>query len=166
MNGVHTTDDGDSRVVTAAPREASPGPAGGLMSPGEVAGDPGLTVAERREILASWASDARAVPGAPTLRQLDNGAVVRVEDVLRALGALGDGAGGRRAGGRRAGAGRVRPLARLRRRSLERLGAALWRRWSDDDDDEPPPCPAVVGRPMGGPLAGGEAVDAGLVLAA
>lgn len=161
MNGVQTTEDGGSRVVTAGAHEASSGRAGGFMSAGEVAGDPGLTVAERREILASWASDARTVPGAPTLRQLDNGAVVRVADVLRALGTLGDAAGGRRAG-----AGRVRLLARVRRRSLGRLGAALWRRWSDDDDDEPPPCPAVAGRPMGGPLAGGEAVDAGLVLAA
>ncbi len=60
----------------------------GFMHPDQVIGDPQLTQAEKREVLASWASDARAVPGAAALRQLDNGAVVRVGDVLRALKSL------------------------------------------------------------------------------
>ena len=39
--------------------------------PSEVLANPDLTVAERRAILASWASDARAVEDAPQLRQLE-----------------------------------------------------------------------------------------------
>ncbi|SRR5271166_710904 len=53
--------------------------------PSEVLGDPGLTVAERRAILANWASDARAVENAPWLRQLENGARIPVSDILSAL---------------------------------------------------------------------------------
>jgi len=50
-----------------------------LHHPSEVLGDPGLTVAERRAILADWASDARAVENAPWLRQLENGARISSE---------------------------------------------------------------------------------------
>jgi len=47
-----------------------------LHHPSEALGNPGLTVAERRAILANWASDARAVENAPEIlsasRSLDN----------------------------------------------------------------------------------------------
>ena len=56
--------------------------------PSEVFGDPGLTVAERRAILADWASDARAVENAPWLRQLENGARIPVSEILGALRSL------------------------------------------------------------------------------
>ena len=53
--------------------------------PSEVLDHPELSHAERRAILASWASDARAVEGAHWMRCLDNGAVVTLAEVLHAL---------------------------------------------------------------------------------
>ncbi len=53
--------------------------------PNEVLDHPELSHAERRAILASWASDARAVEGAHWMRCVDNGSVVTLEEVLRAL---------------------------------------------------------------------------------
>jgi len=53
--------------------------------PSEVLGHPDLTVAERRAILADWASDARAVENAPRLRQLENGVRIPVSEILSAL---------------------------------------------------------------------------------
>ncbi|MGI3778447.1 MAG: hypothetical protein ACRYGC_14245 [Janthinobacterium lividum] len=161
MSGVHTTDAGFTDVARAGlpPDEAPSGRAAGFMHPDEVAEAAWLAGAEKRAILASWASDARAVPDAPALRQLDNGAVVRVADVLRALGRL-DGRAGR------AASGPGRRLARLRGRVPRRVASALWRRGPDDDDDDPPPCPAMVFRPGGGPLGGGAVVGAGLAPAA
>ncbi len=60
--------------------------------PNDVPARPGLTAAERRVILASWASDARALAHAPQLRQLENGAHVPLSEVLSALRALDDAA--------------------------------------------------------------------------
>jgi hypothetical protein len=48
-------------------------------------GDPKLTTAEKKAVLASWISDARAVENAPSLRRLDSGAVVEVDAILHAL---------------------------------------------------------------------------------
>jgi hypothetical protein len=53
--------------------------------PDEVIRDSKPTLAEKKAILATWASDARAVENAPSLRQLDSGAVVEVEAILQAL---------------------------------------------------------------------------------
>ena len=53
--------------------------------PSEVLDHPELSHAERRAILASWASDARAVEGAHWMRCLDNGSVVTLAEVLHAL---------------------------------------------------------------------------------
>ena len=53
--------------------------------PDDVTSDPKLTTAEKRAVLASWISDARAVKSVPSLRRLDSGAVVEVDAVLRAL---------------------------------------------------------------------------------
>ena len=56
--------------------------------PDDVTSDPKLTTAEKRAVLASWISDARAVENAPSLRRLDSGAVVDVDAILQALGSL------------------------------------------------------------------------------
>jgi hypothetical protein len=56
--------------------------------PDDVLSQPGLTTAERRAILASWASDAHAVEDAPWLRQLECGARIPLGEVLAALRAL------------------------------------------------------------------------------
>lgn len=75
-----------------------------LATPGAVFSHPrdvldheGLEPSEKRAILASWASDVRAVESAPALRQLDCGAVVRLDEVLEALCALDAAARPRRA---------------------------------------------------------------------
>lgn len=134
-------------------RPGSPSRPTGFMHPDEVVDDPWLTPTQKREVLASWASDVRAVSDAPALRQLDNGAVVRVGDVLRALLSLDN---GKRSGW---------PFTGRRIRFPSRPNPASRRSWPDDDDD-PPPCPAMIARPPGGPLSGGAAADPGLALAA
>lgn len=95
-----------------------------------------LSVAEKRRILAAWASDAQAVPNLPAMRQLDSGAIVAVDTVLTALRAL-DGARVAAAPGRLGWTGRPR------RCRDPRWFLPLGRRRSDDDDD-PPPCPATA----------------------
>jgi len=96
----------------------------------------GLSIAEKREILSSWASDARAVPDSPALRRLDNGAMVVIDDILDALRTLD-----------------VSDLEENADESTtdpERRPTGWWiqavrrRRPPDDDDDDPPPCPAVI----------------------
>ena len=56
--------------------------------PDEVVDDQELTLADKRSLLASWASDALAVEDSPSLRQLASGAVVRVDDIMAALKSL------------------------------------------------------------------------------
>jgi Homeodomain-like domain len=48
----------------------------------EVLGDHTLTLAAKRSLLASWASDALGVEDSPSLRQLPSGTVVRVDDIM------------------------------------------------------------------------------------
>jgi len=91
--------------------------------PDDVVGDSSLTLADKRAILASWVSDARAVEDAPTLRRLDSGAIVEVTSVLEALRALD------RSGG---------VVLRLPIRAERRR---------DPGDDDPPPTPARSGLP-------------------
>jgi len=105
--------------------------------PFEVVLDPAMSKDQKRALLASWASDARAVTNAPALRRLDNGAMVGIDDILTALKRLD---------------GFVeelfpepRPLVgprSLRRRRLQgnarRLHRRAWRRGPDDEDDPPP----------------------------
>lgn len=142
------------------PDEAPRHPATGFMHPDEVVADLWLTHAEKREILASWASDARAVPDAPALRQLDNGAVVRVDNVLLALNSLDEGEASEHTT-----FNPFRPLVGLHTRLPRRPRLPSGRRWSDDDDD-PPPCPATIAGPLCGPLFGGAIADPSLALAA
>jgi hypothetical protein len=140
---------------TSRPKQVEPESPPGSMNfthTDQVLSDPWLTPTQKREVLASWASDVRAVPDAPALRQLDNGTVVRVGDVLRALRSLDVDKGAGRLTGRRI-------------RFPSRPTLASRRSWPNDDDD-PPPCPALIARPPAGPLSGGAAVDPGLVLAA
>lgn len=101
---------------------------------------PGLSDHKKRALLASWASDANAVPHLPTLRQLPNGSIARVADILRSLKALD---------ARRF----EQPDERRRRR--ETAGRVWFRlRNRNDDDDDPPPCPALAAVP---PRSGGGA---------
>ena len=124
--------------------------------PNEVVRDPRLTFAEKREILASWASDVRAVLNAPPLRQLDNGAVVHIDTVLRALNFLSEQAS------KTSRSLFAFPPFESRLPELPGHSGPIQRRSrsdDDDDDDDPPPCPVVNAGPLGGPLFGGEAAE-------
>ncbi|GLK53982.1 hypothetical protein JOD31_001149 [Methylopila capsulata] len=56
--------------------------------PDEVMDDPRLPPAEKRAILAAWASDRYAIEEAPGLRQLESGAIVPLDAIRAALCAL------------------------------------------------------------------------------
>ena len=113
-------------------------------NPDDVLANSQLTTDEKRALLASWASDANAVAHIPSLRQLPDGSIVNVGEILRALKALD--------------AQSIPPCnSRLRwQRPFERRRGAVLRLWPrnarrSDDDDDPPPCPAVAAvRPRGG----------------
>lgn len=113
-----------------------------LGHPDDVLLQPDLSRSEKREILAAWASDAHAVPDRPGLRQLDSGAVVGVDTILRALRTLDGVEGERMPPKRQAGPRRRRTLLPLIRTAFRRR----------DDDDDPPPTPAAA-FPLGMELA-------------
>ncbi len=107
-----------------------------LTHPKAVVRDATMTTDEKRSVLASWASDERAVPDHPSLRRLDNGCLVGIDDVLAALKRLDQMADrpnpdelGKRSYLRR----HWRTLSRLRRRHRD-----------NGDDDPPSPTPATV----------------------
>ena len=109
------------------------------VNPRYVVNDPAMSLAEKRSLLASWASDARSVANYPSLRRLDSGALVAIDDVLEALKML-DGTT------QRASARHARPT--LQRGHWSRLRRGWWRRPHDDEDDDPPsPAPAGI-RPL------------------
>jgi hypothetical protein len=57
--------------------------------PRDVLADTTLSGAEKRAILASWASDAAAVASCPSLRAVPGaGKVVSIDDILEALSSL------------------------------------------------------------------------------
>lgn len=107
-----------------------------LDDPTKVVNHPRLSRAEKRALLASWASDSYAVENQPTLRRLDDGTLVPVERILSALTALDE---MHEAEGISA---QVLPWRSSSRR------AAPWRRsgtfFGRDDDNDPPPCPASI----------------------
>ena len=62
--------------------------------PREVVADRLLTIEEKRAVLASWASDACAVEGAPSLRRRQGSwQIVHIDEILEALRALDEQAG-------------------------------------------------------------------------
>ena len=130
-----------SRSESPAPAQS---PAAAIYThPDDVVSDPKLTTGEKKAVLASWVSDARAVENAPALRRLDSGAVVEVDAILRVLVSLDELAPDRRVD-------RKRPPPSPRRRSvisrwLSRVGRP---NSSNDDDDDPPPAPAGFGVPF------------------
>jgi hypothetical protein len=110
--------------------------------PSDVTSDPKLTTAEKRAVLASWISDARAVENAPSLRRLDSGALVEVDDIRRALVLLDE----------------LAPMADCNHRTPSSRRHSVVSRWlrrvgppnrsNDNDDDDPPPAPAGFGIPF------------------
>ncbi len=60
--------------------------------PRDVLSDPALSLAEKRAILASWASDASAISSCPALRAPEGlKAPVTIDEILEALCALDEG---------------------------------------------------------------------------
>lgn len=118
--------------------------------PNYVLNDPAMTLAEKRALLASWASDARAVPNYPPLRQLDNGAFVTIDAVLEALRRLDNLEGKVPA---------ASPSEWPRKGHWSRLGQR-WRRYSRDDDDDDPFSPAPAMPPPRLPVLDGSAAAA------
>lgn len=103
--------------------------------PDEVTADRKMTTEQKRELLASWASDAHAVECAPALRQLHSGAVVKLDDILAALKALDRGPSTPAGRAAAATGGRRRRLLLRLRPDRRRQG----RRPDDDGGDDPPP---------------------------
>jgi hypothetical protein len=134
-----------SRTIQISPVGASAGLSTlALNHPEQVVSDSALNLEQKREILASWASDRRAVPDMPNLRQLDSGAILEVKEVLDALRVLDNmesplgqvhGTAGRRSGIRQP----RRPVFPDWRSQRSRLDGR-----DDDDDDDPPPFPACA----------------------
>jgi hypothetical protein len=110
--------------------------------PSDVTNDATLTIAEKKAILASWISDARAVEDAHSLRRLDSGAVVSLDEIRRALVSLDEPS----VGGRETQSHRLLHFERQRgvvTKWLRRISSA---NRSHDDDDNPPPAPAGLGK--------------------
>src|SRR6476619_555072 len=63
-------------------------PARAFQHPKDVVDDANLSLAEKRSILASWASDACALEASPALRSPELGVVVRYDDIIDALQTL------------------------------------------------------------------------------
>jgi len=49
--------------------------------PDDLVSDTRLTTEEKRVLLASWASDANALPYVPSLRQLPDGSIIKVDEI-------------------------------------------------------------------------------------
>jgi hypothetical protein len=114
-----------------------------LNHPEQVVSDPALALEQKREILASWASDRHAVPDKPNLRQVDSGAILEVEEILEALRVLDN---------MESSLGQVHRTfeRRLGIRQPRRSALPGWRPQTsqrddrDDGDDDPPPFPACA----------------------
>lgn len=109
----------------------------------DVLTDRQLTVAEKRAILASWASNAHAVVDMPAMRRIGDGKVVKIDEILAALKYI-DGDNCPRIG--MSTASRRQPFARREQKVGIRRLIRIARRKNSDDDD-PPPCPAAVSVP-------------------
>ncbi|MDB5558686.1 MAG: hypothetical protein JWQ36_1620 [Enterovirga sp.] len=130
------SDAADNTISTILSR----GPAALLGGPEEVLHNPRLSLADKREVLARWASDTHAVENAPALRQLDDGSVVQVDEILCALKAL-DGQEGR------APAERPVWIAHTRKRGRFPHRPRIIRTHRREDED-PPPRPAAAAFPV------------------
>jgi hypothetical protein len=78
----------DKRVADKLDIDALLHPAQAFTHPLDVVHDHDLTLNEKRAILASWASDACAVEGAPGLRINTAGKTVSWDDIMDALKTL------------------------------------------------------------------------------
>ena len=109
----------------------------GPLAPEDIVRDRNMSTEDKRALLASWASDVRAVPNCPALRRLDDGNLVLIDEVLTALKMLD---------------GEQVQSARPSNEHTPHFGRGHWsrmaRKWrrnrDDDDDDDPPTAPASM----------------------
>ena len=114
-----------------------------LNHPEQVVSDRTLTLEQKREVLASWASDRHAIPDKPNLRQLDSGAILEVKEILDALRVLDtlEGSLGQVHGPFE----RRFDIRRPRRTAFPACRPQTSQQHDQDDgDDDPPPDPATV----------------------
>jgi len=102
-------------------------PAQAFAHPADVVNDDDLTLAEKRAILAAWASDACAVEAVPAQRHPPGTQPVRFDDIMDALRALD----------RRPGAV-YRPRPHYRRVLDQRIPGVFGRKAPGDDDHGQP----------------------------
>jgi hypothetical protein len=113
---------------------------GNLFShPDEVLHHPTMHRDDKKALLASWASDSRSVENAPGLRQLDSGALVEIDDIIRALRAIDE----QKPAFTWHSAPRVPYSARRPFRQLAKWRSRS-RRTGSDDDGPPPSGPAAA----------------------
>jgi hypothetical protein len=133
-----------SRTMQISPEGISAGlNTSSLNHPEQVVSDRTLTLEQKREVLASWASDRHAIPDKPNLRQLDSGAILEVKEILEALRVLDTLEGSLSQAHR----------AFERRLDIRQPIGATFPGWKpqtshrddqDDGDDDPPPLPACA----------------------
>jgi hypothetical protein len=116
-----------------------------FQRPDEVLADPRMSTDEKRTLLASWASDVHAITGLPSMRQLEDGSLVDVDEILHALKALDASDDADASITQPTGLWRKPPIRRSRP-AFRNWTRILHRRRRDDDDD-PPPCPAYAAIP-------------------
>ncbi|GEP07168.1 hypothetical protein MOX02_52060 [Methylobacterium oxalidis] len=128
-----------TRTASVEAWQALVAPGDVFRHPREVLTHPLLSRADKRTILASWASDACALENAPGLRCLSGckAEPVSVDAVLAALTELDRGSARKPNTRPAAVAPARRPLRISDRRRYFRPGRR-------DDDDDPPPCPAAA----------------------
>jgi hypothetical protein len=100
-----------------------------LSNPRDVLSDPFLSTEAKRALLASWASDRRAIEDWPALRRLDDGTQLHIDDILEALKALDD------------------PSQELSQAAVLPFPVHRVRQSRTDDSDDPPPAPLAAGPP-------------------
>ena len=100
----------------------------GFAHPGEVLNDGELSREEKRILLASWVSDAFSIENSPSLRQLESGAVIGVDDIMEALKSLDE--------------PRREPVLKSSQSFARRTAKPTVKRRNrnpEDDDESPPP---------------------------
>lgn len=99
-------------------------------SPDDVLGDNKLSVAEKRVILSSWASDMYAVASNPTLREVPGlPRSLRLEEILDALRKLDEDDGPPPRGGMAMRVWRPTSVSAVSRIRLENRRRPSWRPW-------------------------------------
>jgi hypothetical protein len=125
--------------ATQVPADCKP------RTPQDVLNHPSMSVEAKRAALASWASDRHAVPNFPGVRQLENGSLVSLAEILQALRDLDDESDDRVP--QRSSSTNLVSLAELRSSNRKKLSKnRLTTRWPHDDD--PPSSPAAAPFPV------------------